>query len=34
MFAVFAVVIYIPSGFYLETFLWRRRMRKQVRPTT
>jgi magnesium-transporting ATPase (P-type) len=34
LFAVIAAVIYIPTGFYVETFLWRRRMRKQGRPTT
>jgi len=34
LFAVIAALIYIPSGFYVETFLWRRRMRKQGRPTT
>ena len=33
-FAAVAALIYIPTGFYLETFLWRRRMRKQGRPTT
>jgi magnesium-transporting ATPase (P-type) len=34
LFAVIAALIYIPSGFYVETFMWRRRMRKQGRPTT
>jgi hypothetical protein len=29
LFAVLAMAIYVPSGFYLETFLWRRRMKKQ-----
>jgi hypothetical protein len=29
IFAVFALVLYVPSGFYLETYLWRRRQRKQ-----
>jgi Flp pilus assembly protein TadB len=28
-FAVFALALYIPGGYFLETFLWRRRMRKQ-----
>jgi Flp pilus assembly protein TadB len=28
-FAVFAFALYVPSGYYLETYLWRRRMRKQ-----
>jgi preprotein translocase subunit Sss1 len=34
LFAAIAAVIYIPTGFYFETVLWRRRMRKQGRPTT
>jgi magnesium-transporting ATPase (P-type) len=34
LFAAVAALIYIPSGFYIETYLWRRRMRKQGRPTT
>jgi hypothetical protein len=29
-FAVFAFVLYVPSGYYLESYLWRRRMRKQA----
>ncbi|MEA2212176.1 MAG: hypothetical protein QOF83_2124 [Solirubrobacteraceae bacterium] len=29
LFAVFALALYIPSGFYLERFLWQRRMRKK-----
>jgi preprotein translocase subunit Sss1 len=33
-FAAIAALIYIPAGFYLETFLWRRRMRKQGQPTS
>ncbi len=33
-FAVVAAAIYIPLGYYLETFLWRRRMRKAGRRTT
>jgi hypothetical protein len=32
LFAAIAALIYIPTGFYIETFLWRRRMRKQGRP--
>ena len=34
LFAAIAALIYIPTGFYFETFLWRRRMRKLGRPTT
>ena len=33
-FAGFAALIYIPTGFYLETYLWRRRMRRLGRPPT
>ena len=33
-FAAVAALIYIPAGFYLETWMWRRRMRKQQQPTT
>ncbi len=33
-FALIAAVVYIPTGFYIETYMWRRRMRKQGRPTT
>jgi hypothetical protein len=33
LFAAIAALIYIPTGFYVETFLWRRRMQKQGRPT-
>ena len=29
IFAVFAVIIYTPGGFYMEMFLWRRRMAKR-----
>lgn len=28
LFAVLALVIYVPSGYYLERWLWQRRMRK------
>ena len=34
LFAAIAALIYIPTGFYFETMMWRRRMRKQGRPTT
>ena len=34
LFALVAALIYIPAGFYLETYMWRRRMRKSGRPTT
>jgi magnesium-transporting ATPase (P-type) len=34
LFAIVAALLYIPTGFYVETYLWRRRMRKQGRPTT
>ncbi len=34
VFGLGAAVLYIPTGFYLETYLWRRRMRKLGRPTT
>lgn len=29
IFAVLALVLYVPSGYYLESYLYRRRMRKQ-----
>ncbi len=29
LFAVFAFALYVPSGYYLEQYLWRRRMRKK-----
>jgi magnesium-transporting ATPase (P-type) len=32
LFAAIAAMIYIPTGFYIETYMWRRRMRKQGRP--
>lgn len=33
VFALFAMAIYVPAGYYLELFLWRRRMRaKKARP--
>jgi hypothetical protein len=30
LFAIFAFALYVPSGFYLESFLWRRRQRKKA----
>jgi Flp pilus assembly protein TadB len=30
VFAVFAFALYVPSGYYLELFLWRRRIRKRA----
>lgn len=30
VFAIFAFALYVPSGYYLEHFLWRRRMRKKA----
>lgn len=33
MFAVIAIVIYVPASYYLESFMWRRRMAKQGRPS-
>jgi magnesium-transporting ATPase (P-type) len=33
-FAAIAAVIYIPTGYYIETYMWRRRMRKQGQPTS
>jgi hypothetical protein len=29
VFAVLSIGLYVPGGYYLETYLWRRRMRKQ-----
>lgn len=29
-FAVFSLLLYVPGGYYLETFLYRRRMRKKA----
>lgn len=28
-FAVFSLALYVPGGYFLETFLWRRRMKKK-----
>jgi hypothetical protein len=30
LFGVFALAIYVPAGYYLELFLWRRRQRKRL----
>ena len=30
VFAVFALVLYVPAGYYLEMFLYRRRQRKKA----
>ena len=32
VFAVFAFLLYVPSGYYLELFLFRRRQRKKQAP--
>lgn len=32
VFAIIAMVIYVPAGYYLERHLWRRRMIKMGRP--
>ena len=32
IFAVLALALYAPSGYYLEVWLWRRRMAKMGRP--
>jgi len=29
LFAIFAFALYVPSGYYLELYLWRRRQRKR-----
>ena len=31
--AIIAFALYVPAGYYLETFFWRRRMIKQGKPT-
>jgi hypothetical protein len=33
-FGLLAFVLYVPAGYYLEMFVWKRRMRKQGRPIT
>jgi hypothetical protein len=30
LFGIFAFALYVPSGFYLESYLWRRRQRKKA----
>lgn len=30
IFALFALIIYVPAGYYLELFLWRRRQRRKL----
>ena len=30
LFAVFALAIYVPAGYYLELWMWRRRQRKKA----
>ncbi len=30
LFAILALAIYVPSGYYLENFLWRRHMAKRI----
>jgi Flp pilus assembly protein TadB len=30
LFGIFAFALYVPSGYYLEQYLWRRRMRKKA----
>ena len=32
VFAIFALAIYVPAGYYLELFMWRRRQRKNAAP--
>jgi len=32
LFAVFAFALYVPTGYYLELYLWRRRQRKRAAP--
>ena len=33
-FGLVAFVLYVPAGYYLEMWVWRRRMRKQGKPIT
>jgi hypothetical protein len=33
-FGLLAFALYVPAGYYLEMFVWRRRMRKQGKPIT
>jgi hypothetical protein len=30
LFAVFALLIYVPAGYYLEVWLWKRRQRRKA----
>jgi Flp pilus assembly protein TadB len=32
--AIVATVVYVPLGYYMDLFMWRRRMAKQGKPTT
>ncbi len=32
VFAIFALALYVPSGYYLEMYLYRRRQRKRLAP--
>jgi Flp pilus assembly protein TadB len=32
LFAIFALALYVPAGYYLESFLFRRRQRKKAPP--
>ena len=32
VFGVLAFCLYVPAGFYLETYMWKRRMRKLGTP--
>ncbi len=32
VFAIFALALYVPSGYYLEQYLFRRRQRKKLAP--
>jgi len=34
LFGLVAFVLYVPAGYYLEMFLWRRRIAKQSKPTS
>ena len=33
IFALFALALYIPGGYYMETFMYRRRQRRNEQPT-
>jgi hypothetical protein len=32
IFALFAMAIYVPAGYYMERWVWRRRMRQKANP--